>query len=169
MAKVPDDAGWILDEFDAPRFWEHVNLRGGFAFLRDPLSHLTEASGECWLWTGWNAEGYGRFRVFGGQHQAHRIAYRDFGNKIAEGEEIDHLCRNTSCVRPSHLEPVAPVENVARSRTPLTNRDECRHGHALTPENIGQRRHGARIIRFCKTCRAESRGQNTQIAAKSTP
>lgn len=34
---------------------------------------------------------------------------------IPEGLAIDHLCRQTSCVRPDHLEAVTYAENLHRS------------------------------------------------------
>lgn len=33
---------------------------------------------------------------------------------IPEGLTIDHLCRNTMCVNPDHLEPVTHRENLMR-------------------------------------------------------
>lgn len=96
---IPDDAGYYLDEFDAPRFWAHVDLHGGMPFLTDPLSRLTADDGECWTWSGWTTEDgrypYGRIRIFGTTMQAHHIGYMEFGGKIPQGLIVDHLCRNT--------------------------------------------------------------------------
>lgn len=40
---------------------------------------------------------------------------------IPTGHHIDHLCRMTRCIRPSHLEAVTPTENARRGRgTKLT-------------------------------------------------
>jgi hypothetical protein len=33
---------------------------------------------------------------------------------LASGHALDHLCRNTLCVRPDHLEPVSDDENTRR-------------------------------------------------------
>lgn len=37
---IPQDAGRFLDEYDGPRFWMHVSLRGGTDFTRDPLARI---------------------------------------------------------------------------------------------------------------------------------
>lgn len=72
---------------------------------------------NCWLWIGslggWKG-GYGQFRVGAGLVRAHRFAYEASGGTIPDGMELDHLCRNTWCVRPEHMEPVTPLENKRR-------------------------------------------------------
>lgn len=42
---------------------------------------------------------------------AHRAFYEKYRGPIADKMVIDHLCRNTSCVNPDHLEPVPPHVN----------------------------------------------------------
>ena len=74
----------------------------------------------CWSWTGSkNDDGYGRFR---GSNRslmsAHRWAWLDSGGEIPPDHELDHLCRNRACVRPSHLEIVTHKENVHRGDMP---------------------------------------------------
>lgn len=121
MNSVPDEAGWVLDEFDAPRFWGHVDFNGGRAYQEDPLVDLDRVDGDCWLWSGWNSDGYGSFRVWGRIVVAHRIAYRDLGHDLAETQDLDHLCRIHACVRADHLEPVTHAENILRGRTSLAS------------------------------------------------
>lgn len=76
----------------------------------------------CWFWRGHiNNRGYGKF----GRDFAHRFAYIVSGGTIAEGLEIDHLCRRPNCVRPDHLEPVTRSENLRRMRA-------HRHGECCT-------------------------------------
>lgn len=84
------------------------------------LSNFTigEAA-ECWEWRGnLRREGnafYGRTTVGGGQTvRAHRFSYEYFVGPIPEGLVIDHLCENTRCVNPAHLEPVTNSENSKR-------------------------------------------------------
>ena len=82
----------------ARRFWPYVNCEG-----------------ECWLWTGGKSlEGYGHFSVNNRTVGAHRFAYEQFHGPIPAGLQLDHLCRNPSCVKPDHLEPVTPAENQRR-------------------------------------------------------
>lgn len=48
---------------------------------------------------------------------AHRVTYTLLRGRIPEGMELDHLCRNTTCVNPWHLEPVTGEENKRRHWT----------------------------------------------------
>lgn len=72
------------------------------------------ASG-CWEWLGYiNKYGYGSFWYRGRMRGAHRSYYEILNGPIAAGMEIDHLCRNTRCVNPAHLEAVTKLENIRR-------------------------------------------------------
>lgn len=85
------------------------------------LRHILISSG-CWLWSGaMSPEGYGRL---GGRQYAHRAVYEHLVGEIPLGLQIDHLCRNRRCVRPSHLDVVASRENTLRgARTKLSDAD----------------------------------------------
>jgi DNA-binding XRE family transcriptional regulator len=70
----------------------------------------------CWLWTGTDdGNGYGLLSVYDKLARAHRAVYQELVGPIPEGLELDHLCRNPSCVNPAHLEPVTAQENIRRS------------------------------------------------------
>lgn len=74
----------------------------------------------CWEWTGAKtSDGYGIIGE-GGKHSgnlyAHRVAWEKWRGPIPEGAEVDHLCYNTSCINPDHLEPVTPRVNKDRAR-----------------------------------------------------
>jgi len=58
--------------------------------------------------------GYGIFQ----RRYAHVIAYELQYGPIPEGLELDHLCRQTLCIRPEHLEAVTHQENMRRA--PMT-------------------------------------------------
>lgn len=105
----------------------------------------------CWNWTGWTnqaATPYGRLSVGNRKVYAHRLSYETFVGPIPEGHEIDHLCQNTLCVNPDHLEAVSPEEN--RDRV-TQRRTHCKRGHEFTEENTYWVREGARA---CRSCRA---------------
>ena len=116
-----------------------------------------DTSGECWLWlAATDRAGYGQFKIAGRQVKAHRYAYELLVGPIPPGLVIDHLCRVTGCVRPSHLEPVTNRENVRRGDTagsgePQRSRTHCPRGHPYSGDNLYER--GGR--RMCLQCRRD--------------
>lgn len=84
----------------------------------------------------------------------HRVSYESVKGPIPEGLVIDHLCRQRSCVRPDHMEPVTLKVNVLRGSSIFAKRarqTHCQNGHEFTPENT--RRHGKEgRNRRCITC-----------------
>lgn len=75
-------------------------------------------AGVCWEWqAAVDPNGYGRFSISGRMLGAHRVAYILLVGPIADDLDLDHLCRNRRCVRPSHLEPVTRRENLLRGET----------------------------------------------------
>ena len=70
---------------------------------------------DCLYWKGRTTyNGYGLFNYDRAAVRAHRYIYEHCVGKIPDGLDIDHLCRNRSCVNPSHLEPVTRKENINR-------------------------------------------------------
>ena len=121
----------------AERFWAKVD--------RDDLDD------DCWVWTAAQHErGYGLFRPSHAAPmvRAHRYAYEMLVGPIPEGLELDHLCRNTACVNPDHLEPVTHSENVRRWHASRVA-SHCKHGHPFSDENLSIRRDGRRVCRAC--------------------
>jgi hypothetical protein len=86
---------------------------------------------------------------------AHRLVYESLVGPIPDGFHIDHLCRNTRCVCPWHLEPVTPAENVRRGIGPSAvngKKSHCNRGHELVPANLIPRQVG----RECRLCAREA-------------
>ena len=115
--------------------------------------HRTET---CWLWIGARSSGYGRVRYNGKTRIAYRLVYELLVGPIPENLELDHLCRNRSCVNPDHLDPVTRLENQRRSpisrATIHGSKEFCPNGHRYTPENTRIYRGS----RYCRTCNLRS-------------
>ncbi|MDE1867836.1 MAG: HNH endonuclease [Thaumarchaeota archaeon] len=112
----------------------------------------------CWVWIGHiDRKGtqyeYGRFWFNNTNAMAHRFSYEVLaGNKIPEGYQIDHLCKNQLCVNPKHLQAVPQQENSNRSNNPMainSRRTECIRGHELSGVNLYIAKDGHRK---CKKC-----------------
>lgn len=83
---------------------------------------------------------------------AHRFSYETFIGPVPEGLELDHLCRNTRCVNPEHLEPVTHKVNMQRSSTFSAEnaaKTHCPRGHEYSDTNIWW----YRGRRYCRVCR----------------
>jgi hypothetical protein len=108
---------------------------------------------NCIEWTASRNErgGYGRFRLNGRLEVAHRVGYILAGGHIPEGMTLDHLCRNTRCVNPLHLEPVTVAENIQRGTQGWQQRAKthCPQGHPYDERNTYI---GKRGDRMCRTC-----------------
>lgn len=113
------------------------------------VGRITRTPSGCWEWTGaTNGVGYGMVFVRGQRYYTHRLLYSRCVAPIPTGLVIDHLCRNTLCCNPEHLEPVTHRENIMRS--PLMGaKTHCKWGHVFTPENTAITGAGARQ---CKAC-----------------
>lgn len=144
--------------------------RGYRGSLERRFFALVDKTETCWVWKGSMHNGYGEFRRFHREpmSRAHRVAYELIVGPIPDGLELDHLCRNRSCVNPAHLEPVDHRTNVLRGEgltARYARRNACSEGHPFTPENTYMRPSGGRR---CKTCRLDAqRRRNTQRAVAS--
>lgn len=107
----------------------------------------------CWVWTGYVCDrGYGRTNMMidGVRYRlVHRAVYRLIVGGI--GPELDHLCRNHSCVFPGHLDDVDHRTNMLRGdgwAGQHHRKTACPHGHPYSGPNLLV----YRARRYCRTC-----------------
>lgn len=109
--------------------------------------------GECDEWTGYkNDKGYGKLTIDYRQVYAHRlVVMQEFGH-LTPDQVVMHLCDNPGCVNLAHLRVGTQQDNLqdaaAKKRWPKQN--NCKRGHALTPDNVYVYPDGRR--RRCRTC-----------------
>jgi hypothetical protein len=142
-----------------------MGLRGPKA--TDPLVRFwrfVRKTATCWNWTGATngpKRSYGYITIphgDGTKHNeyVHRFAYEALVGPIPEGLQLDHLCRNTRCVNPDHLEPVTPRVNSLRSESfaaKHARKTHCVRGHEFTETNTARTRDRTRR---CRTCNREA-------------
>ena len=81
--------------------------------ILDRFWSRVEKAPTCWLWIGYKQpKGYGEFIPHRGHKVlAHRYSYELEYGPIAPGMQVDHICRQRSCVRPEHLRLVTNKRN----------------------------------------------------------
>lgn len=102
--------------------------------------------------------GYTKITLDGRTMLTHRVAYEEWRGPIADGLQIDHLCRVRACCNPDHLEPVTPQVNSLRGNSVsglASRRTHCPKGHPLSGDNLYRRRDKP-THRGCLTCRRKS-------------
>lgn len=126
-------------------------------------NYVVSGSG-CWDWIGNNKKGkygytYLSLNIKGTKPLvlgAYRAMYALIHGIPNEGLQLDHLCRNTNCINPKHLEPVTARENQYRSPISISSvnlaKTHCKRGHAFTEQNVytPPKRPSHR---YCRACR----------------
>lgn len=134
--------------------------------LHDRLfSRVTKDSNSgCWNWTGALSHGYGLMAIGNGrQRLTHRLSYELLVGPIPTGLELDHLCKNTACLNPAHLEPVTRAENLRRSDSwggRNSRKTHCPRGHQLIAGTDN-----GRVHRRCNECRNPKWGTRSKETA----
>lgn len=121
----------------------------------DRFIRKIDKTDTCWEWQGARfAGGYGMFNpTHTTTVTAHRFAYELFVGPIPDGLDIDHLCRNRSCVNPAHMEPVTEAENTRRGLTAKLRVEDVREIRRLLSLGMSQsavaRRFGVTQTNVC--------------------
>lgn len=131
------------------RFWPKVDTSAGLF--------------GCWPWlANVTHDGYGLFALGrdsegrGHNIRPHRFAYQQVRGPIPDGLELDHLCKNTLCCNPAHLEPVTGAENKRRGDSfsgVNARKTHCLRGHPLAGANVRINPRGSRV---CVACAREA-------------
>lgn len=186
--------GWCPGHYQ--RWRTHGDPLGGRRYVRgDPVARFWvycppgQDPATCWDWQGTTTSSlrkgakqlvYGTIAVTREGRQrherAHRFAYELLVGPIPAGLQLDHLCRNTLCVNPAHLEPVTNRENTMRGTVAEVNRERFRNqthcrkrGHPLPPRKPGGKQ------RSCDECRELRKDERNRLrrdrraARRSTP
>ena len=97
---------------------------------------------DCWPWR-WSVDSNGYGQLFVPEHhrrfRTHQLTYRLWRGTVTDGLELDHLCRNSRCANPQHLEPVTHRVNILRGKSPAAraaHRTHCLKGHQLSADNL---------------------------------
>ncbi len=135
---------------------DYFHIRGRYASM-PILERLGDkfvfSPDGCWRWERPDGR-YGRIWHEGRMASAHRLVYELVMGPIPEGLTLDHLCGNTKCVNPAHLEPVTLRENILRGTSPIAvqaRQTHCKRGHLLAEDNLYSSR-GGRVKRACRAC-----------------
>lgn len=76
----------------------------------------------CWIWQhAKSKQGYGMITIRQKQFLMHRVMYEQKHGSTPFGLELDHLCHQTLCINPDHLEAVTHAVNVERGRRSKLN------------------------------------------------
>lgn len=119
--------------------------------------------GDCLIFEGALAKGYGRLGYYAGPgkqvvEQTHRLVWESVHGPIPDDQTIDHVadrCGNRACQNVEHMEVVSRGENARRgadfNSTVISNRAKthCPKGHPYDEENTYSPPSGGR---FCREC-----------------
>jgi hypothetical protein len=121
------------------------------------LDSITPDADGCWLWTRGGKTKYPQIRLtreidgktWNREEYVHRLSYEQNRGPIPSGMTVHHLCSNTRCVRPDHLELLSSADNVRRRYSPT----HCANGHPWDEANTyWWRPPNGTPVRLCRAC-----------------
>lgn len=117
---------------------------------------------KCWEVTNFKPgdKGYFLIRFAEGRKYLHRLSYQTFKGELIKKLLVRHLCNNSLCINPEHLEQGTDLDN-NRDTIKSGNyiKDVCKNGHDLTEHDAFRlakpRREGHSNYRVCRKCEKE--------------
>lgn len=105
-------------------------------YFLSSFSQRVEWDGDCWKWTGATYGGngkpkYGCVQFLGNRIGAHRFSYELFRGRIKKSYVIHHICENTLCVNPRHLQAKKSISHTIHHVRKAANKKWA----LLIPEN----------------------------------
>lgn len=124
--------------------------------------YIPEPNSGCWIWCAANGgrdnRKYGYIRVSKERMiHAHIFSYFTYKGDVPKGLVLDHICKNSECVNPDHLEPVTHRVNILRGDglgAKHARRTHCNKGHPFTEDNVVH--FSSEIRRRCLICQRET-------------
>lgn len=116
------------------------------------LNRTIKTEKGCWVWQGAKSpDRHARVNINSQAYYLHRVIFKAVGNRLDKSLELDHLCREPSCVNPKHLEQVTHRVNSERGEagTHLKNKTHCPQGHPYSGDNLYVFPSGGRSCRTC--------------------
>lgn len=111
---------------------------------------------ECWIWErGTNSVGYGQLRWKGRLWLVHRLVWQLTVKGLKTSDKMDHLCRNTLCFNPDHLEVVDDQTNIRRANGWTQDEEDrwyCTKNHLVEGPNLKLRKGRRESTGTCKLC-----------------
>lgn len=86
---------------------------GNPAQILRAIEAKAEKLGECWNWTGACSDGYATASYRGRRLPVHRVSLEAKLGTSLGVQAAHHMCANTLCVNPEHLQPISHRENIA--------------------------------------------------------
>ena len=123
----------------------------------------------CYEWQAGRIRGYGAFWLDNRNYFAHRVAWELKYNDglLRSDDEIDHLCRNPSCVNVNHLQRVPKGFNSLQggetTKEIYNNSTHCYKGiHKITDSNSKRLPSGWRSCILCRRDRNRKRQEDPE-------
>lgn len=112
--------------------YESGDHRGVIESIR--LKSTVDEAG-CWLWQGRVKKGYAEVTLGGKWRAVHRLSLEAKLGKPLGSQQAHHICANSTCVNPEHLQPATYAENIAEMKARQSYLDRIRELEAALAES----------------------------------